>query len=188
MMCGHRKEWEDQYNVDVGGTPTNLDALLEKFETYKKINKSKLQSTPIPRKPAAGLGGNPISKKRSGGGRGDGGCNKKTQRPGWSEKFCKCCKEWVGPQTIHNTKECKKYNKRGERVAHAGGNKSEQSGGNSPPGKTWAKERRSFMTSMKAMEKTVSKLAKKVSKKGDRKKTSCKRDCYESDSSNSDSK
>ncbi len=44
------------------------------------------------------------------------------------------------------------------------------------------------MTSMKAMEKSVAKLAKKVSKKGDRKKTSCKRDCYESDSSDRDRK
>ena len=61
-------------------------------------------------------------------------------------------------------------------------------GGDSPPGKTWAKYRRLFMTSMKAIEKSVAKLVKKfIHSKGDRKKSLHKRDRYESDSSDSDS-
>ncbi len=58
MMRGCWKEWADQYDVDVGGIPTNVDALLEKFKTDEKLNESKLQLTPILRKPVAVCGSN----------------------------------------------------------------------------------------------------------------------------------
>ncbi len=139
MMRRCRKEWADQYDTDKGGLPTDVDALLNKFETYKKLDETKQASTPIPRKPAAGRGGNPGRKKTPSGGRGGGRRDTKKQKTGWSEKYCKRCKEWGGPHTSHNTNECKKYNERGDHVAHAVGNSSEQSDGNSPPRKTWAK-------------------------------------------------
>ncbi len=110
--------------------------LLEKFETYEKLDECNLNSTPILRKPVARRGGNHGSKKRSSGGRGSGRRDKKKQRLGWSEKFCKLCKEWGGPHTSHNTNECKKYNKSRERVAHAGGNCVKRGGGDSPLAKT----------------------------------------------------
>ncbi len=33
VLHGCKKEWADQYNANVGGIPTNADALLNKFET-----------------------------------------------------------------------------------------------------------------------------------------------------------
>ncbi len=129
MMCRYQKEWAYYYNADVGRIPTNIDALLENFETYKKLDEIKLNSTPIPRKPVAGRVGDPGSKKRSSGGRGSGRRDKKKQKPRWSEKLCKHCKEWGGPHTSHNTDECKKYNERRELVAHADGNGDKRGGG-----------------------------------------------------------
>ncbi len=46
----------------------NVDALLEKFKFYKKLNKSKHQLTPNPCKLASGRSGNHRSNKHSGGG------------------------------------------------------------------------------------------------------------------------
>ena len=79
IMRGCKKEWTDQYDTDISGIPTNVDALLEKCKVYEKLDKSNQQSTPIPLKPAVGRGGNHGSNKWSGGGSGDGRL---------SESFC----------------------------------------------------------------------------------------------------
>ncbi len=71
VVCGCKKEWADQYGASVGGIPINIDALLKKFEVYKKLNESKQQSTPILLKPAMGRGGGHGSKC-SGGSHGNG--------------------------------------------------------------------------------------------------------------------
>ncbi len=78
MVQGCKKEQEDQCNVNIGGIATGVDAFLEHFETYKKLDVIKQATAPIPRKPFAGhSSGN--GTKNSGGSSGDDNGNKKQE-------------------------------------------------------------------------------------------------------------
>ncbi len=63
MMHRCRKEWVDQYNTSIGGTANNVDTLLKFFETYKKIDTSKLSLVPILRKIAMGCSISNVTKR-----------------------------------------------------------------------------------------------------------------------------
>ncbi len=68
MMCRCQKEWVDQYDANIGGIATNVDTLLEHFETYKNLDSSKQALMSIPRKTAMGCSsGNGTKHPNSGG-------------------------------------------------------------------------------------------------------------------------
>ena len=115
-------------------------------------------------------GGNPSPKKRL-----SGGSSERVPKKVCSEKFCQRCKTHGGPHLMHNTSNCRKYDKDGKPLGKTPGKPSDSA---KPYKKFGGDKQMDYMT---AMFESIQKGLKKQKKGKKRKKR------YDSSSSDSES-
>jgi len=85
-------------------------------ERYAEKQKAKGKS----KEAKPGGGGNLSPKKRS-----SGGSSERIPKKVRSEKFCQQCETHGGPHQMHNTSDCRKYDKDGKPLGAATGKSSD---------------------------------------------------------------
>ncbi len=93
-----------QYNLMENSTSVSTRALLLVLEIIK--SNVKLDDKPSSKDKAKGAD----SKRKA---ESNDSCNPQKAKKGWTEKHCCLCKKHRGTHTMHNTKECRRYNKDG---------------------------------------------------------------------------
>jgi len=102
QMCPVK--WQRQYNLMENSTPVSTRALLMVLENIE--SNVELDDKPPSKDKAKGAD----SKRKA---ESNNSCNPKKAKKGWTEKHCSLCKKHGGTFTMHNTKECRCYNKAG---------------------------------------------------------------------------
>jgi hypothetical protein len=174
ILASTPQKWQNQYNLTHSTVPELPRALLPDLENNERVmneryaEKQKAKGKSKEAKPDGG--DNPSPKKRS-----SGGSSERVPKKVRSEKFCQQCKTHGGPHQMHNTNDCRKYDKDGKPLGTAPGKSSNSA---KPHKKFGGNKQMAYMT---AMFESFQKGLKKQKKGKKRKKR------YDSSSSDSDS-
>ena len=95
-------KWQWQYDLRENSTPVSTKALLLVLENIE--SNVELDDKPPSKDKAKGAD----SKRKA---ESSDSCNPKKAKEGWTEKHYSLCKKHRGTHTMHNTKECRCYNK-----------------------------------------------------------------------------
>jgi len=175
ILASMPQTWQNQYNLTHSTVPESPQALLPDLENIERVmneryaEKQKAKGKSKEAKPDGW--GNPSPKKRS-----SGGSSERVLKKVRSEKFCQRCKTHGGPHQMHNISNCRKYDKDGKPFSAAPGKPSDSG---KPHKKFGGNKQLAYMTDM---FESIQKGLKKQKKSKKHKK------CYDSSSSDSDSK
>ncbi len=175
ILASTPQNWQNQYNLTHSTVPESPCVLLPDLENIERVmneryaEKQKAKDKSKEAKPDGG--GNSSPKKRS-----SGGLSERVPKKVRSEKFCQCCKTHSSPHQMHNTNDCRKYDKDGKPLGATPGKPSDSK---KPHKKFGGDKQMAYMTAMFEFIQKGLKKQKKGSKK--RKK------CYDSSSSDSES-
>ncbi len=168
--------WVNQYNMMHSTLPKNPRALLNNLEAIEQVMDKKhnasLKAKAKKANTASGAARGSSKKHPASGNSGELRVPKKA-RP---SKFCQHCKAKGGPHLTHNTKECRRYNRNGNRIPSFQG----KSANAKKPTKKWDNQQMAYPTA--AVESLVKKGLKKAMKG-----KKCKRNRAYDSSSNSNS-
>jgi len=161
-MCPYT--WQDQYNLhEKGGAPTDIRSLLQSLEAIKRVCGQEGSSKSNPSCDKKTLHNEKKCMKRP------GTESPRVPKKVRTEKHCDLCKKHGGVHTMHNTRDCRRFEKDGTEKSDF---RAAKKGGKNPN-----PTKQSFAQLSNKLDKL-----KKVLKKQETKKRKCRLSDSDSDS------